>query len=268
MALAVPCGSLPKKTLVVAAQIVATCALACALTQAPIALAQRGQAGQQGAHVAGGHSGAGAHPGGGQVSAPHVSLPPAPAVPIPHTPVVGQKVGFGQHVGLGHHAGFGPRPIFVRVPIFHRPLFFRLQRNFYPYWGVNCGPAWVWGFGCGNWRPPEYVAQNYVTIYESPVYVYYEGDHQLVEIFLKDGMAYSVTDYWFVNDQVHFTTLGEDGTKSVEEVIGLDELDLKKTINVNTRRGFRVVRRDEPLEPYLRDHPDANAPLLEPPSKN
>jgi len=37
---------------------------------------------------------------------------------------------------------------------------------------------------------------------------------------------------------------------------------------MNTRRGFRVVRRDEPLQQYLRDHSDANAPLLEPPRMN
>lgn len=133
---------------------------------------------------------------------------------------------------------------------------------------MSCGPAWVWGFGCGDWRAPEYVTENYVTIYESPVYVYYDGSRELVELFLKDGTAYGVTDYWFENDQLHFTALEEDGTKSIEEVIGLDELDVQKTIDVNTRRGFRVVRRDEPLEQYLRHHPDANAPLLEVLSKN
>jgi len=135
---------------------------------------------------------------------------------------------------------------------------------------MSCGAAWVWGFGCGDWRAPEYNPPNYVTplVYEYPVYVYYEGGRQLVELFLKDGTAFSVTDYWFVNDQVHFTTLAEDGTKSAEEVVGLDELDIQKTVDVNTRRGFRIVRRDEPWEQYLRDHPDANAPLLESPPKN
>jgi hypothetical protein len=77
-----------------------------------------------------------------------------------------------------------------------------------------------------------------------------------------------VTDYWFVNNQVHFVTLEEGGAKSVERVIGLDELDVQKTVDVNTQRGFRVVMRDEPLEQYLRDHPDANAPLLQPQQKN
>lgn len=153
--------------------------------------------------------------------------------------------------------------MFLRPPIFRFGLA-------YPGWWVNCGAAWALDFGCG-WRVPEYPVENYVAaplvIYE-PEYVYYGGPSELVVLFLKDGTAYSVTDYWFVNDEIHFTVLEEGGTKSIEQVIGADELDLQKTIDVNTRRGFRFVRRDEPLEQYLRDHPDANPPLVEPPPKN
>jgi len=242
--------------------IMVVCALACVWMRTPVALAQRG------APVAGGHFGGvhgGVHPTG--ASAPH-AIPPRIAPPLASPAPVTRPSVVGQRVGFAPRVGFGPHPIFPRGPIFHRAAFFRLRQNFYPCWWVNCGPAWVSGFGCGDWRPPEYAPTNYVTIYENPVYVYYEGDRQLVELFLKDGTAFSVTDYWFVNDQVHFTTVEEDGTKSAEEVIGLDELDVQKTIKVNTRRGFRVVRRDESLEQYLRDHPDANAPLLEPPPKN
>jgi hypothetical protein len=43
---------------------------------------------------------------------------------------------------------------------------------------------------------------------------------------------------------------------------------VQKTIDVNTRRGFRVVMRDSPLEQYLRDHPDPMPPLLQPTQKN
>ncbi|HKW31492.1 MAG TPA: hypothetical protein VJN92_00695 [Candidatus Acidoferrum sp.] len=264
MALIVPSGSLHKKT-----WIAVVCALAFAWMQAPVALAQHG-APVGGGHVGGGHAGAGQRPAGGPVSAPHAIPPrvaPPPAPPISRPPLIGQWAGLGQRVGLGRHGRFAPGPIFIGGPIFHRAPFFRL-RLFYPNWWTSCGSAWVWGFGCGDWRPPECIPTNYVTIYESPVYVYYEGGDQLVELFLKDGTVYSVTDYWFVNDQVHFTALEEDGAKSAEQVIGLDELDLQKTIDVNTRRGFRVVRRDEPMEQYLRDHPEANAPLLEPPPKN
>jgi hypothetical protein len=192
---------------------------------------------------------------------PRVSVPPAPHVGIPRPPI-----------SLGRQAGFGQRPIFIRRPIFVRAPFFRLRRGFYSAWSLNCGPAWVWEFGCGDWRLPEYGVENYVApppvIYEAPEYVYYSGESPLVQLFLKDGTVYSVTDYWFVNDQVHFTTLEDGGAKAVEQVIDLDELDSQKTIDVNTRRGFRLVRRDEPLEQYLRDHPDANPPLLERPPKS
>ena len=238
------------------------CGLACSWIQAPVALAQRGQAGHQGGPVRGGHAAPGAHPAG-PASPPHALPSPAPHATAPHPPVI-----FGQRAGIAP-GGFGQRPIFIRHHVFLRATFFPV-RLFYPSWWVNCGPAWVWGFGCGDWRAPEYHPPNYVTplVYEYPVYVYYDGYHQFVELFLKDGTAFTVTDYWFVNDQVHFTTVEEDGTKSAEEVIGLDELDVQKTIDVNTRRGFRIVRRDEPLQQYLRDHPDANAPLLEPPPKS
>jgi hypothetical protein len=51
-------------------------------------------------------------------------------------------------------------------------------------------------------------------------------------------------------------------------VIPFDELDLQRTIDVNTRRGFRMVLRDEPWQQYLKDHPDLTPPDLRPPQKN
>lgn len=257
MALMIPCGSLLKKLWFAAA-----CALACAWVLTPAAF------GQHTGHPVGGHAGAGGHPVGGRVSAPRAAIPPASHPTFSRPPVVfEQNAGFSQGVG-----GFEQRTIFIHRPIFVRAPFFWLGRGFYPAWWLNCGPTWVWGFGCGNAYYPEFRIENYVApplvIYQSPVYVYYSGDHELVLLFLKDGTAYTVIDYWFVGNQVHFIVLEDGGTKIVEQVIGVDELDLRKTIDVNTRRGFRVVRRDEPLEQYLRDHPDANAPLLEPPAKN
>ena len=104
--------------------------------------------------------------------------------------------------------------------------------------------------------------------YETPVYLFSEPGNELVWLYFKDGTAYGVTDYWFVDDQVHFVTLEEGATKLVEKVLGRDELDVEKTVDVNTKRGFRVVMRNEPLEQYLRDHPEANPPLLQPQQKN
>lgn len=248
MALKIPCSLLPKKTcspLPRKILLAAVCASTCLWFHAPVAFAQRGAHG-------------GGHVGGGRVAVPH-AVPPAA-----HAPASRPAGGFGPR------AGFGERPIFIGHRVFLRSPFFR--GIFYPAWFLNCGPAWVWGFGCGDWRLPEYGTEYYVPpppqIYEYPVYVYYGGPRDFVLLFLKDGTEYSVTDYWFVKDEVHFITLEEGGTKAVEQVIGLDELDLQKTIDVNTRRGFRFVRRDEPIQQYLRDHPDANPPLVERPLKN
>ena len=252
MALKIPCSLLPRKILIVGA-----CALTCFWIESPVALAQHGTP------VGGGHPVAGGHANGGPTSAPHVIPPRAAIPPAAHAPISRPPVVFGPR------AGFGQRPIFIRHRVFLRAPFFRFGLV-YPGWWQSCGAAWALDFGCG-WRVPEYPVENSVApplvIYE-PEYVYYGGPRELVLLFLKDGTAYSVTDYWFVNDKVHSTALEEGGTKSVEKVIGVDELDLQKTIDVNTRRGFRFVRRDEPLEQYLRDHPDANAPLVEPPPKN
>jgi hypothetical protein len=57
-----------------------------------------------------------------------------------------------------------------------------------------------------------------------------------------------VSDYWLENGQIHFTIGEESGAKPVEHVIGFDELDLQRTVDVNTQRGFGFVLRSEPLE--------------------
>ena len=244
MALVVPFDSISKKILVIAA-----CMLVPAWVHIPAALAQHA------GHAGGGHSAAGGHFGGGQIVAPRVSGPRSAPQPF-HVPI------------LRPPARFRP-PIFIRNRIFFRQPFFRFPQA-PPFWWLNCGPVWVWGSGCNDLYFYGSGVENYVTLlpYETPVYVYSEPGNELVWLYLKDGTAYGVTDYWFVDDKVHFISLEEGGTKSVEKVIGRDELDVQKSIDVNTRRGFRVVMRDEPLEQYLQHHPDANPPLLQAPQKN
>jgi hypothetical protein len=106
---------------------------------------------------------------------------------------------------------------------------------------------------------------NAPQVYETPVYDYGE-ERTLPRLYLKDGTIVSVTDYWLVDDQLHFT-IQEDDEKPVEQAIPFDELDLQKTVDANTRRGFRFVLRDEPFEQYLRDHPDGAPPAV-PPSQS
>jgi hypothetical protein len=150
--------------------------------------------------------------------------------------------------------------------------------RFVPIFGINsffwtCAPFWGWAYGC-NQLPvyPTYASgfENYVTIenYGNPYDLYLPEGRDLVWLYLKDGSAYAVTDYWFVDGEVHFNAVTEGGMRSAEQVIGLDELDVQKTNDVNTARGFRVVMRDEPWEKYLKDHPDATPPPLVPPKKD
>jgi|SRR5579871_3139793 len=101
---------------------------------------------------------------------------------------------------------------------------------------------------------------------EAPVYVYGEERPDNPQLFLKDGTSLYVTDYWVVDDQLHFMIAQEDGMKPEEQVIAFDELDLQKTVDVNTNRGFRFMLRNEPFEQYVRDHPEGPPATLKPQS--
>jgi hypothetical protein len=224
---------------------IAAAVLACAWFQAPLASAQ---------HV--GHAGGGVHArSAGPVGAPRV----APA-PVLHP------------MSLRPHGAFPERsPLLFRPSFFLRPPFLWSWQAFNSSWWLYCGPIWGWNSGCDDLFYSAHTTEHYLApplTYANPVYIYSLDGHQLVQLYLKDGTAYSVNDYWFVDKDVHFTLLDESATKSVEQVISFDDLDVQRTINVNTRRGFRVVMRGEPLEQYLRDHPDLTPPPLEPPKIN
>lgn len=232
---------------------------------------------QRGTHVGGG----GARPvGGARVVPPRVPAPHLPSGPAPGAMV--------------HPRGFdspGLRTVGTRTLIvpfspirgFRRPFFHGRFFRFAPTFGLNsflwncwnCSPFWGFTSGCNGlpyYPPGTYGSgfENYVTLqnYGNPSYLYAAENHDLVWLYLKDGTAYAVTDYWFVDGEVHFNAVGEGGVRSAEQVIGLEELDIAKTNEVNTIRGFRVVMRDEPWEKYLKDHPDSvPPPLTEPPKK-
>jgi hypothetical protein len=238
--------------------LVATGALASLWVQTPIATAQHG----------GGHTGG--HFGGGvRTGAPHVFVPPAPHPTTSRPPFIAGP----RPPGVDARFHFRQRPINVfRRRLFFGAPFFRcgLGLGFNSFWWPNCSPFWGWGFYYDALPFIGYGFENYVTLqpYQVPVYLYGPEEPEQVWLYLKDGAVYSVVDYWFVGGQVHFIAVEEGGAKSVEHVTGFDELDVQKTIDVNTRRGFRVVMRDEPLEQYMRDHPDPMPPLLEPSQKN
>ena len=202
--------------------MVAACALACAWFQTPLALAQ---------HV--GHAGGGQFRTGGRIGAPHVFSPPASRGMFFHPPT-----------------GLPDRPFLIfRRPFFNPAPFLWSWQAFNSSWWLYCGPIWGWYTGCGDFLSSAPVTEHYLApplTYASPVYIYSLYGQPLVQICLKDGTVYNVNDYWFVDDQIHFTMLDESGRKSVEQVIAYDDLDAQKTIDVNSRRGFRVVMRASP----------------------
>lgn len=93
-----------------------------------------------------------------------------------------------------------------------------------------------------------------------PLYTYPLENIQRPQLALKDGTAYSVVDYWLVNNQLHFVTREEGGTKSLERVIDFNQLDVQKTVDLDTQRGFRFVLRNKPIQEYLNDRLKMPAP--------
>ena len=244
--------------------IVAACVLASASGQTP-ALAQHG----------GGHVGGGGHfGGGGRMGAPA-------SAPISRPRVFAGPRGVGPR-GIGVRprlAGAGPRGFGFRQSVFRRRQFFGapffrfgVGLGFNSLWWPTCGPSLGWGFDCYptpfyGYGFGGYGFENYATpqTYEYPLYLYGGEERDLIWLYLKDGTVYGVTDYWLVNGQMHFSMVEDDPTKLAEHVIPYDELDVQKTIYVNTHRGFRIVFRDEPWQQYLKDHPDLTPPDVPPP---
>jgi hypothetical protein len=63
-----------------------------------------------------------------------------------------------------------------------------------------------------------------------------------------------VTDYWRIDDQLHFITTEEGGTKSVPHIVSFGDLDVQRTIDADEVGGFRFVVRNEPVEQWLDHH--------------
>jgi len=206
----------------------------------------------------------------------HISSPPAPHIPMSPAPILHSPI-FAPRMPINSYAGgaigaLGFRP--PRRPI--RPFPPALYVFEFPYLGAS-----FWGTNSCWWATCDYFLPwtlDYTTIsspgpityfpqaYEAP-YVYGEERPDLPQLLLKDGTVLSVTDYWLIDEQLHFTMIEQEGGVPVEHVIPFDDLDLQKTVDLNTRRGFRFMLRNEPFEQYLRDHPEGPPPVLSPPGE-
>ena len=111
--------------------------------------------------------------------------------------------------------------------------------------------------------PFRYFVQDFTTSYSayqsivpfSPTYFFLpSAPASHPRLVFKDHMTYTVEDYWRVNDQLHFITSEDGGTKSVPHTVPFADLDVQATTDALAAQGFRFVVRDEPIEQWLQHH--------------
>jgi hypothetical protein len=217
------------------------------------------------------------HPGGTVVHAPAPPVFRAPmAQPVPRSPVmyapgtaprmstVSPVRTMGAIVIRPPHRPIRPVPVII----FYSPFF----GYGVPFWGFNscgwtsCDLLWPWTYETTYISSPGPVSYA-PEVYSEPPEVYGEERPDFPELDLRDGTVLNVSDYWVVDNQLHFMIVEEEGAKPTEEVIPFDALDLQKTIDENSRRGFRFMLRNEPFEQYVRDHPEGTPPEATSPRK-
>lgn len=214
------------------------------------------------------------HPGGTVVRVPappvfHSPMAqPVPRAPVTYAPVTAPRISTISPVGtMGAIAIRPPRRPVRPFPVIliYSPVFAYGT----PFWGFNscgltaCDLYWPWTYESNSIYSPGPI--NYgPEVYGGPAEVYGSESPELPELHLKDGTILNVTDYWVVDNQLHFMIAEEEGAKPTEEIVSFDALDLQKTIDVNTRRGFRFMLRDEPFEQYIRDHPEGPPSAITP----
>jgi hypothetical protein len=226
------------------------------LYAAPMAWAQRSYG-----HAAGGTT---------HISAPPIYHVPA-AAPVFRAPISSSRMSSMRSAGGFGSFRFPPprRPIRPFLPVFFPygfPFIFGGPLSGFNCWFASCDLFWPGIVDYATISSPGPV--NYVSpAYEAPVVDYADyGEEapEMPQLYLKDGSVLNVADYWLVSDQLHFTIIQEYGAQPTEEVIPFEALDLQKTVDVNTRRGFRFMLRNEPVEQYVRDHPEGPPPTLTP----
>ena len=211
------------------------------------------------------------HPGGRVAAAPAGPMTHAPVYRAPsyQTPIYrnpSYATAYAPHFSTGSRGigalifrpPFRPRPF---PPILRLYIFPVVPSAFWPSnfcWWATCDYFWTSALVYNSapldlWNPAN---SSVPPAPETPVYVYSEQTPDNPELFLRDGTSLYVTDYWVVDDQLHFMITQDDGMKPEEQAVPFDELDLQKTVDVNTKRGFRFLLRNEPFEQYVRDHPE------------
>jgi hypothetical protein len=95
----------------------------------------------------------------------------------------------------------------------------------------------------------------------SPNYVFVgSASVSYPKLVFKDGTSYTVADYWRVDDQLHFITVEEGGTKFVPHSVPFGDLNVDRTKDRAKAGGFRFLIRDKPIEEWLEDRTQGRAP--------
>jgi hypothetical protein len=149
---------------------------------------------------------------------PAVSAPPRPIGPPPRR---------FYPIGIGFYGGYAPT--------------FGLGFGF-PFFGFDC----FW-FDCFGF--------NYLGSYSAPWH-YNAQPQATMLLYLTDGSAFEVTDYWVEGDSLHY--IAEEGG---EDEVRVSDVDVERTTDANARVGFRFTldrtRRGTPLD---RVKPPTNPP--------
>ena len=187
---------------------------------------------------------------------------PVTRMPIRSAPIYSRPITTVPSTGVRARAPYWPpwhpvRPFPPVIVVYGPPIFF--NGPFWPYngcWGMPCDFSfWPWVYTSPTISSPG--PTNYVMqANETPVYVYGPERPDLPQLYLKDRTVLNVSDYWVVDGQLHFMMAEQEGMKPAEQVIPFDELDLQKTVDANTQRGFRFILRNAPFEQYVREHPE------------
>ena len=191
---------------------------ACALMLAPEpTLAQHGGGGgHAGGHFGGGHHN-GSHLGGGRGHAP-----PLVGFGTDNSGFVGKRTVVVGNPVVTPELIFPPRR-FPRFPIFFGLPGFGFAGRFEGY-DSTCGPFWIWGFACD--KLPYFGFGH--SIYSSAP----QPNSAEAVLWLKDGTAYGLRDYWFAAGKLYYLT-----NYGGENSIDVDRVDLQKTVDEDALRG-------------------------------
>ena len=211
---------------------------------------------------------------------PPVYRPPVIQPPMARSPVNTSPIYITPRSGIVAFPGRTPtsvvlppiRPIRPIRPI--QPVVFIYSPLYVfgdPFWHSNacwwgswsCDQFWLWPLNYTSVYSPGPV--SYAPQPAQPqLYVDSNAERDYPRLFLKDGTILTVIDYWVVDGQLHFKMMEAVGQKPVEHSIPFEDLDLQRTVDANSLRGFQFILRNEPFEDYVAHHPEGPPPALQP----